>query len=242
VGSYYFDGNLDNSSGPGFGMIAVDSNSPYSPSDYSIESVFGTSKKVLNLTARQGLNVDVSAIGDHSSYTLVMDVRSEEIYSYNKLMSLDGGDSDSGVYFKSYAVNFYPLGSGSATLTANEWVRVALSYDRTNMNLYYGDPNAFTLAVSGSANAYYTLSDTLQFLTDDAHTSYAENYPLQVSALWIFDTPMALEDVGDLPASVPEPASYAAILGLLACAGMAVRKRTISRARQGLCGPCQGEQ
>ena len=205
VASYDFAGDLNNNSGSGYTLTAIDGGasgsgtSVFTPSTYSTETVFGQARNVLSLTAHQGLNLDVSGLANKVQYTIIMDVSSSQISSYNKLMSLDGGSSDNGVYFHSSTVTFYPLGSGSTALTPSQWVRVALSYDGTTMNLFYGDDQEFTLANTGSANAYYTLSNTLQFLKDDSGTGYGENYDIKIAGLWINDQPMSLEAINNVP-------------------------------------------
>ncbi len=221
---YGFEENLSNSL-PGFSLTAFnyDGSGAYTPptADYATEMVFGIEKTVLNLTDLQGLNLDVSALANKTDYTIVMDVRSSQVSDYNKLMSLDGGSSDSGVYFYDGKATFYPLGSGGPTIAPNEWVRIALSYDGTTMNLYSGDPDSFALASTGPADSYYTLANTLQFLVDDTHTGRSENDALQISGLWLYDTPLTLENVGDLPA--PEPTT-ASMLALVALFGLAKRR------------------
>jgi hypothetical protein len=218
----FFDFNSNISSSlPGYTMTAINSLVPFTPNDYVTETVFGSPKTVLNVEAAHGLNLDVTALVNRTNYTIVMDVRSPTISGYNKLMSLDGGFSDAGVYFVSDGIAFYPLGSSSNTLTPNQWTRVALSYNGTDMNLFYGDLNNFTLASTGTADSYYTLADTLQFVVDDSSTGYNENSPLQISSLRLFDTSLSLQDIQNL--SIPEPS--AALLGSLGVFALLRRRR-----------------
>ena len=207
VASYDFSGNLSNDAGSGYALTAIDGSptgsatTPFTPTSYSTETVFGQTRNVLSLSSHQGLNLDVSSLASKTQYTIIMDVSSSNISNYNKLMSLDGGTADNGVYFVSSTVVFYPLGSGTASLSADQWVRVALSYDGATMNLVYGDDQDLTLANSGGTDAYYTLNNTLQFLKDDSATGYGENDAIKIAGLWINDQPMSLEAINNVPES-----------------------------------------
>jgi hypothetical protein len=230
---YNFDGDLSNSIGSSYQMTALvrssGSYSTYSPATYSTSTVFGTSgESYLSLAATQALDVDTSALANKSCYSIVMDVRTSDVTDYNKLISLDGGTSDNGVYFKSGTVTFYPLGTGSVPVTANEWVRIALTYDGTTMKLYCGDGTSFALANSGVANSYYTLANMVQLLTDDSTTSYRENHGVDIANLWLFDTALTYDELttGNLDSStVPETSEYAASMGIFALVSVVIARR-----------------
>lgn len=209
IASYDFSGDLSNNAGSGYALTAIDGSPAgsattlFTPTSYSTESVFGQTRNVLSLTNHQGLNLDLSSLANKAQYSIIMDVSASNISDYNKLMSLDGGTSDNGAYLYSSTVTFYPLGTGTTTLSADQWVRVALSYDGTTMNLFYGDDQQFSLASSGGTDPYYTLSNMVQFLKDDSSTSYGENYDIKIAGLWINDQAMSLEAIDN----VPEPAA-----------------------------------
>lgn len=233
VAQYEFNNSLTNLAGAGYALSAVDGTigggapaNPFTPTTYNLMSIFGQSRNYLSLTPHQGLNLDVSALPSLSTYTIVIDVRSTWVLNYNKLISLDGGASDNGVYFVNNAITFYPLGDGSSIINPNDWVRVALSYDGNTMNLLYGDNNTFTLANTDTADPYYTLTPTIQFLKDDSDTSYGENYDVDIAGLWVYDTALTLEQID--PATnptlgIPEPST--ALLGGLGLLALVRRRR-----------------
>jgi len=217
VASYLFKGNLNNDFS-GYEMTAVDgtagSGAPmnaFNPVNYSQTTIFDQTRDYLSITDHQGLNIDVSALTSKTNYTIIMDVKSSSIASYNKLISLDGGTTDNGVYFHNSTVTFYPLGGGTDTFSANQWIRVALTYDGSTMNLFYGDDNDFTLANTGGTNAYYTLANTIQLLKDDSATGYGENDPIDIAGIWIYDEEKSLTEFdpaeNPIVSAIPEPSA-----------------------------------
>ena len=231
VAYYPFEESLENTQGSGYAMEGVDGTdnsghptTSWTPdaADYGEDTVFGQTASYLSVTDHQGLNVGVD-LSDRSVYTVVMDVRSAQVSAWNKLLSLDEPNSsdDQGVYFYSNAIQFYPVGLGDETISADQWVRVALSYDGSSMNLYYGDDQDFWLAASDTSHPYYTLGETTQFLKDDSVTGYGENDPVDIAALWINDSAMSFDELDPKdnpdPPEIPEPSA-----GTLLCALIAI--------------------
>lgn len=105
VASFGMQDSLVDSMGSGLLMTGISyvnglSGQGFVPSNYLSETVFGESDKTyLSLAGREGLNLDISSLPDKSSYTIVIDVRTSQVLAYNKLISLDGGASDNGLYF-----------------------------------------------------------------------------------------------------------------------------------------------
>ena len=207
VAYYPFEESLENTQGSGYAMEGVD----------------GTDNSGHPTTSWTPDAADYGDLSDRSVYTVVMDVRSAQVSAWNKLLSLDEPNSsdDQGVYFYSNAIQFYPVGLGDETISADQWVRVALSYDGSSMNLYYGDDQDFWLAASDTSHPYYTLGETTQFLKDDSVTGYGENDPVDIAALWINDSAMSFDELDPKdnpdPPEIPEPSA-----GTLLCALIAI--------------------
>jgi len=224
TGAFFFDGNLNNSGGGTFAMSLLGGST-----SYTTATVFGQSKSVLSLSAGQGLGLTTSGLTSNTTYTVVMDVRTSEVIEYNKLLALDAGNvSDNGVYANNLNAVLLPSGgTGGATLSANTWFRVALTYDGITARLYSGTPGSLLEAATQGTNSYFQIANTVQLFKDDSATGGTEQFPVTVSAVWISNAALTQGQISALTA-VPEPSTYA-VIGGAAALGVAFLRRRAKR-------------
>ena len=202
VAEYLFDQSLTNSAGSGYALSAVGGSGIYNQ-----YTVFGTTKYALDLSDSQGLTVDTTGFANPAIYTVIMDVKSPEVVSYNKLFSPDGGVEDAGLYLNQSNAVWYPdLRPTENNVESDTWVRIALVRSATEEHLYAGVAGSmidlgYISSVSGTQ-----LSSLPLFFKDDAATNGGENYSLTVSGLWISNTAMNQAEIASLQV-IPEPAS-----------------------------------
>jgi hypothetical protein len=211
------------------------------PSAYSTGIVFGNPDDTyLSLAGREGLNLDISSLPSRLNFTIVMDVRTSQVNFYNKLISLDGGVSDSGLYFVGGKMVFFPVASTSTELvTAGQWTRVGMTYDGTTFTLMQGTPENFRVSGTiSSASSFVQPGNILQLLVDDSGTGRNENSPIDVSRNLIFDEAISLTDLQ--PVAVAEPSQVAYAIGGAVLLELATWKRATRHAalngRVGSCG------
>jgi len=235
VASFEFNGSLVDSMGSGMVMTGISyvnnaGGVAFVPSAYSTGMVFGNPDDTyLSLAGREGLNLDISSLPSRLNYTIVMDVRTSQVNSYNKLISLDGGVSDSGLYFHGGKMVFFPVASTSTELvTADQWTRVGMTYDGTTFTLMQGTPENFRVSGTiSSASSFVQPGNILQLLVDDSRTGRNENSPIDVSRILIFDEAISLTDLQ--PVAVPEPSQVAYAIGGAVLLGLATWRRGMRR-------------
>jgi len=218
VGDYQFDDNLNNSAGGGFTMSTVGGTG-----SYSTDTPFGESKTVHNLTGAQGLTIDTSGLTTQSSYTLVMDINTVEVNSYNALFHVDTND-DLGFYLLQEDIYYYnsTLQTSSDFVQANQWHRFAVSRDTNGTVRLYGSEagsSEVTLRDSGIASAAEPIvGNSIQLFKDNG----SENFNLSVSQVWLADGVMTQAEINEYvsgeggppssSAAIPEPSSVALLL------------------------------
>ncbi len=201
VAKYLFDQNVNNSAGAGYALTEIGGSGSYVQ-----DSVWGETKYVLSLSAAQGLAANMSAwTGSSDTYTIVMDVNLSEVSSYQKLVSFDAANaSDYGLYTVSYDFEYYG-GNMSYTdhqdyVSANSWIRLAMTRSGNDRTLYVGTPGSMILTQSGiSTETYALIGSLLTFMQNDS-TQGGEDSPLKVSAIWICDSALnqtAIESIGE---------------------------------------------
>lgn len=232
VAYYEFDQNLLNSFGSDYSMT----DNRYSGSGtgaYVTETVWGQSKYVYQLDKNEGLQIDTSAwSGSGDTYTLIMDVKLTRVSGFQKLASFDTAvSSDQGFYAVSSDLTYLANAgtspnTDSDVLAANTWTRVAMSRSGGTVTLFLGSSGAVTQyaqTTNNGSDTYGIIGSALTLLRDDSGTSGREDDSLMVSGVWLSDTAMGASDIATVV--LPEPSSFALILGTFGCLISALRRR-----------------
>lgn len=220
IGLYQFDGDLSNSSGYLPSMTAVNGTGTF-----STQSVFGETKQVYSEgDNQQGLSLELTGMADKDKYTIVMDIKFNQVTSYDRLISFDNVGSDYGFYVVSSTIRFYSYTAPTTTpLTADTYFRIALTNDGTYLTGYTGGPDDITQQFYiddsnnwGSADG----SGKFLFYIDDNPEQQEEN-GTTTSRIWIFDEALSGSEIAAL---VPEPAIMVLVISGLAA--VALRRRS----------------
>jgi hypothetical protein len=224
VGDYTFDGNLNNSAGGGFAMSFTGGGS------FGSDTPFGEASSVLNLGGTQGLQINTAGLTSQAAYTLIMDINTVEVNSYNALVHVDTSD-DLGLYILNEDIYYYPVSDLQSTndfVQADAWHRFALTRASDGTVHLYGSEagtDFVSLRASGSDPDAESIAGNSIQLFKDNNTS--ENYNLSVSRVLLGDGAMTLEEINSYSSSgspsptssaIPEPSTLALsvlALGLL---------------------------
>lgn len=152
--------------------------------------VFGTN---------EGLSLD-NALADPAIYSIEMRVLMDDLSgsSYKKLIDFQEQTSDNGLYYRLGQLRFYidsPIGAD--TVAAGEWATVVLTRDADGtLTGYLNGVQQWSLPTELGVSA----GNTLDFLRDDAATSFFEASSGQLDYLRIYDTALSATDVAALTA------------------------------------------
>lgn len=160
-------------------------------------------------------------IGLLTEYSLETEFSFDDTGSYRKIADFFNLTSDTGFYNLGGALNFYPLTSGPPGMIANgQLVRVKLTRDAAStVTGYVGGVQQFFFDDSVSNLA--VINNTLHLFRDDSATGGGE-------ASAGFVNYIRLADAGgftQVSGAVPEPATWALMIGGFGAAGAMLRRR-----------------
>ena len=186
-----------------------------------------------------GANVGPTILGlaPTSIYTIDMTFTLDSIGGYKKLVDFSSLASDAGFYDLNGQFSIYPLGNTNTTpgpFAAGTSVRLTLSRDAAgNVAGYVNDLLLFG-ALDPTNQSATTITGALNFFIDDFATGQREATSGFVDYIRIYDTaitPGQAVPVPPVTGAVPEPASWAMMIGGLGMVGGAMRRRRTMVAR-----------
>lgn len=205
---FRFEGNLDST-----GVAAPSLLDLGVSNGFSTQTVDGGSKTVFNFAVNTGLSLDVAALPDKDSYTMVALFKcTDGSPSYQRILQTKNFTSDFGLYWHGSGLLFHNVIGGPAGVHELErYEQVVLVTDGGNVIAYVDGALQFDAA----ADAAISSANLMHFFRDEA----GENPAGAVARLRIYDTALTPLEVTGLdrlpaPAPVPEPAEYGAVVGL----------------------------
>ncbi len=96
---------------------------------FATETVDGGPRTVAQFPDGTGLQLaQASTVIPHGRYTMVLLMRLDEVFGFQRIVNFARNASDNGLYVDDGALRFYPLlGGTSATIAADQWVQVVLT-------------------------------------------------------------------------------------------------------------------
>jgi len=139
-------------------------------------------------------------------YTIVVQFRFTDTGGYRRIIDLQSGSSDKGLYNHDGALVFYTYAPGaSVVIQPNTYVMVALTRDAAGLLTGYVN-GVQQFQVDDSVNQYGWLdgSNTLRFFRDDNVTP-GEDSAGAVARIELFGSALSAADVAALPLAPPKP-------------------------------------
>ncbi|WP_223798332.1 PEPxxWA-CTERM sorting domain-containing protein [Sphingomonas nostoxanthinifaciens] len=172
----------------------------------------------------------ITGLAPTTSYTIDMTFTLDALNGprgngYIKLVDFSNLASDSGFYSHNAHFSIYPFGdSTDPVFTAGVPVRLTLSHASDGTVAGYID-GVQLFGISDPTNRSETaITAALNFFIDDTATASGEASSGFVDYIRIYDTPITPGEA--TPAAVPEPASWALMVGGFGLVGGAMRRRT----------------
>lgn len=167
----------------------------------------------------------VSGLGTLDAYTLEIGFSIDNTNGYRKLVDYSNGTLDSGLYNYNGVFRLYPLGSGGVTITPGTQLTLKVVRDASQLfTVYANDTEQFHLTDSGNLTR---INSVLKLFQDDSATS-GEASSGFVDFVRIADGGGFTEVGGG--GAVPEPATWALMIGGFGGAGAMLRRRRASAA------------
>ena len=167
-------------------------------------------------TFQQGAGLALTSQLPGSVYTIDMSVSFDAVDGYRKLVSFNDLGSDAGLYILNGTLNLFPEPDTSgAVVTAG--VPFDVSISRNAAGLVTGYVNGVQELSYQDTTGAFTASTALYFLRDDTDQN-REDSSGSADYIKIYDTATAT-------AAVPEPATWAMMLGGFGLIGGAMRRR-----------------
>jgi hypothetical protein len=185
--------------------------------------------------ANQGLSLSNTI--NSVNYTIQMLFSIDNVSNYRKLIDFKNLTSDSGVYNRGKALNFYtsfPFVTGAGNnITAGSLTNLVVTRDSTT-NAFTGYINGveeISFSDNGSDATFSAINSIANFFRDDSVTNGAESSSGFVDRIRIWDGALSSTEVAALDNSepVPEPLT---ILGTLVAGGMGVTMRLKKRVQE----------
>ncbi|HEV2569139.1 PEPxxWA-CTERM sorting domain-containing protein [Sphingomonas sp.] len=169
----------------------------------------------------------ISGFSGQSDYSLELRFSLDSLSGYRKIANIPGVGSDTGLYNLNSALNFYPIGSSGPVFTAGQLATVVVT--RNAAGDFTGYVNGTAVLSFNNAGAT-TLPNALWLLRDDTATGGGESSSGFVDYIRVYDTALTAQQVAGLTPpgpvnAVPEPATWAMMIGGFALAGSAARRR-----------------
>lgn len=166
----------------------------------------------------------ITGITPLSVYTIDTVFTFEAVNGYRRIADFLNKSSDSGLYILNGGLNFFTQADGpDNVVTAGSPIRVTFSRDADTVAIGY--INGVAQFSFGDTMGLATIGSILHFFQDDNQVG-GEASAGSVDYLRIYDIAYTLGTLPPPPvASVPEPTSWAMLIGGIGLAGSALRRR-----------------
>lgn len=100
---------------------------------FAKETVDGSAHTVLTFPAGNGLVLSpTTGVMGNATYTIVVLFRFATVGQWDRIIDFKDGTADSGLYINpANGLTFYPIANGATTVSADQWIQVALTRDGT---------------------------------------------------------------------------------------------------------------
>ena len=189
---------------------------------------------VIEILKAAGLTFDANegpGIGGYSStgvYSVETAFRFDEVAGYNRVLDFLGLTSDTGLYVLNGALTFYNVASSVGTqFSAGEMAHLVVT--RNAANVFTGYVNGVQALSFNDGGNLGVIASELRFFRDDNSVG-GEAAPGFVDFIRTYDDALSSGDVAGLydnyvNGGVPEPATWALMIGGFGLAGAALRRR-----------------
>ncbi len=177
-----------------------------------------------SFAANQGLALEGAV--PQSVYTIDFVVALDETTGYRRLVDFKNLLSDTGLYNLNTSLNFYNVATGpGAAFSVGELARVTITRDAGGtFSGYVNGVQQISFVDSAGLGEFTGPSQIAYFMRDDNAVSNEASAGF-VDYIRIYDVALDASEVAGLSNPVPEPGTWALMLGGLALLGHAARRR-----------------
>jgi hypothetical protein len=173
------------------------------------ESVTGKRQAVLRFPHGNGVSLSPATRAiSRDEYTVVVLFNFDRVRGYRRILDLDNGGPERGLYEYSGSLTFWPLKNvGRTRIVANRYHQVALTRTAAGTVTGYVD-GIRQWQFDDSRNGYAVIggSDTMRFFRDNEHGIYTyEHAPGAVARIRLFDHALTPSEVAALPKYPAKP-------------------------------------
>jgi hypothetical protein len=219
VGLYEFNGNLANSisGGSALGSLTV-LNAGGATTGYS--SGAWTWSGATN-SPGTGLKLDFGST--LSTYSIGMVFQYTQVDGYRKVLDFVGGATDAGIYVDNGVYeSCLTAGAQGGNIAANTFSTFVITREATGHFTVYVDGSPTTV-MDETALSGELAGQTVQFFLDDGGSEFTAGG--SVAEIRVWNTALSSGDIPTAFAAIPEPATYALLLGAAGLALAAWRRR-----------------
>ncbi|HYC56906.1 MAG TPA: LamG-like jellyroll fold domain-containing protein [Candidatus Binatia bacterium] len=112
--------------------------------DFIFDTVFENSRFAYSFPRHNGLLLTPTTnLESTEAYTIILEMRLDEVSGYRRLIDFKNGTSDTGLYLQSGALVFYNKSTAGGRVCPDTWVQVAVTRDTNKNVIGYIDGNAY---------------------------------------------------------------------------------------------------
>jgi hypothetical protein len=190
----------------------------------------------LTFGANQGPTL-TNVFANPASYSIEMFFELDFTAGYRKVIDFKNRATHNGLYVNSGTLSLYGTSGSGGTVAPNSFAHLVLTRDAVSKQVvaYLNGVQAFSLTDSGSVATFSTANGAAHFLRDDGLGGGGENSPGTVDFIRTYNQVLGASDVAELynrgtpvrsfAGAVPEPATWAMMIGGFGLAGAAARRR-----------------
>lgn len=235
VDAYSFNGTLASTQPGGQSLGLID---PTGTSGFGVDTIFGQTRTVFNFNGtnanadQSGLTYNAAGLLTPNSYSIALTLKfNERENAWRRIYDVTGRTSDSGFYVDpSNRLDVFPVSSSGVTFDSGVYRNVVLTVDGTTVSGYANGSQSFTIDT-----ALLTIGSVpLTFFADNvAGGGQGEWSSGSIAALRLYDGVLTAQEIASLngdpfvpeTSAVPEPASWAMMIGGFGLIGAALRRR-----------------